>query len=136
MSVEHRTTRRRESTSTSITLTAGIAWASTDHALDIVDHDGRLLVRVTLEHTSAGLKQMTRILTCAGVHEIAIGRGDGPVVEALLGAGFTVFVIAPGQVKNLRRRYGAAGNHMINRTTTSTPTSWPTPCAPTTACAH
>ena len=35
---------------------------------------------------------------------------DGPVVDALLEAGLTVFVIAPNQVKNLRSRYGSAGN--------------------------
>ena len=42
--------------------------------------------------------------------EAAIERGDGPVVEALLDAGLTVVVITPGQVKNLRGRYGSAGN--------------------------
>jgi hypothetical protein len=32
------------------------------------------------------------------------------VVEALLLAGLILFVIPPGQVKNLRSRYGSAGN--------------------------
>ena len=32
------------------------------------------------------------------------------MVDALLAADFVVFVIAPNQVRNLRRRYGAAGN--------------------------
>jgi transposase len=41
---------------------------------------------------------------------VAIERPDGPVVEALLAAGLEVFVIAPNQVKNLRSRYGSAGN--------------------------
>jgi transposase len=44
------------------------------------------------------------------VDEVGIERGDGPVVDALLQAGLTVLVIAPGQVKNLRSRYGSAGN--------------------------
>ena len=35
---------------------------------------------------------------------------DGPVVDALLAAGRTVFVIPPSQIKALRRRYGSAGN--------------------------
>ena len=52
---------------------------------------------------------MTR-LRRAGVGEVAIERGDGPVVDALVDAGFTVFVIAPNQLKNLRSRYGQAGN--------------------------
>lgn len=59
---------------------------------------------------TAGLRRMTRLLSHAGVGEIAIERGDEPIVDALLEAGFVVFVIAPGQVKNLRQRYGAAGN--------------------------
>jgi len=42
--------------------------------------------------------------------EVGIERGDGPVVDALLQAGLTVLVVAPGQVKNLRSRYGSAGN--------------------------
>jgi transposase len=44
------------------------------------------------------------------VCEAAIERSDGPVVDALLAAGVTVVVIAPRQVKNLRSRYGSAGN--------------------------
>ena len=42
--------------------------------------------------------------------EVAIERPDGPVVDTLLGAGLTVVVISPNQVKNLRGRYGSAGN--------------------------
>ena len=41
---------------------------------------------------------------------MAIERPDGPVVDALLDAELAVFVIAPNQIKNLRRRYGSAGN--------------------------
>jgi len=90
--------------------TAGIDWASADHALALVDAHGTQVVREMVEHTAAGLTRMTRLLSRAGVGEVAIERGDGPIVDALLEAGFTVFVIAPGQVKNLRHRYGAEGN--------------------------
>ena len=41
---------------------------------------------------------------------MAIERPDGTVVETLLEAGFTVVVISPDQLKNLRGRYGSAGN--------------------------
>jgi transposase len=51
-----------------------------------------------------------RRLLQASVDEVGIERGDGPVVDAFLQAGLTVLVIAPGQVKNLRSRYGSAGN--------------------------
>jgi transposase len=46
----------------------------------------------------------------AGAAEVAIERGDGPVIDAVLDAGLTVVVISPNQVKNLRSRYGSAGN--------------------------
>ncbi|EKT76483.1 transposase, partial [Rhodococcus opacus M213] len=45
-----------------------------------------------------------------GVCEVAIERPDGPVIDTLLGAGITVVVISPNQIKNLRGRYGSAGN--------------------------
>ena len=50
------------------------------------------------------------MLARAGVSEVAIERPDGPVVDALLDAGITVVVISPNQLKNLRGRYGSAGN--------------------------
>ena len=53
---------------------------------------------------------MVARLRRGGVGEVAIERPDGPVVDALLDAGLTVVVISPNQVKNLRSRYGSAGN--------------------------
>jgi transposase len=46
----------------------------------------------------------------AGADRVAIERGDGPVVEELLVAGFAVFVVPSRQIKGLRTRYGSAGN--------------------------
>lgn len=91
-------------------VTAGLDWASADHAVCVVDTAGKIATRFTVEHTAAGLKELSRRLTKAAVCEVAIERGDGPVVEALLEAGLTVVVISPNQVKNLRSRYGSAGN--------------------------
>ena len=89
---------------------AGVDWAKDDHAVCIVDADGAVLDRFMVEHTAAGLKRLIRRLLGAGVVEVGIERGDGPVVEALLGAELVVLVISPNQVKNLRSRYGSAGN--------------------------
>jgi hypothetical protein len=52
-------------------------------------------------------------ISCSGtgVAEVAIERSDGPVVDALLGAGLTVVVISPHQVKNPGGRCGSAGNN-------------------------
>lgn len=91
-------------------VTGGLDWSRDDHAVSVVNHRGRQLVRHTVEHTAAGLRELIAVLADAGCAEVAIERPDGPVVDALLGAGLTVVVISPNQVKNLRGRYGSAGN--------------------------
>uniref|UniRef100_UPI001C5E329F IS110 family transposase n=1 Tax=Pseudonocardia nigra TaxID=1921578 RepID=UPI001C5E329F len=91
-------------------VTAGIDWASTDHVACVVDQAGRVNVRFAVAHTSAGLAELVGRLRRTGVTEVAIERSDGPLVEALLAADLTVVVISPNQLKNLRSRYGSAGN--------------------------
>ena len=91
-------------------LTAGVDWARDDHALSIVNGRGREVHRCSVPHTSAGLRDLINVLHRHGVGEVAIERPDGPVVDTLLAAGLTVVVISPNQVKNLRGRYGSAGN--------------------------
>jgi transposase len=90
--------------------TGGIDWARDDHAVAVVGPDGVQRARFAVEHTAAGLRDLVGRLLAARVEEVGIERPDGPVVDALLGAGLTVFVIPPGQLKNLRGRYGSAGN--------------------------
>lgn len=91
-------------------LTAGLDWAKDDHVLCVVDSTGTVRDRFTVEHTSAGLTKLVARLAKLGCAEVAIERPDGPVVDALLEAQLTVVVISPNQVKNLRSRYGSAGN--------------------------
>ncbi|WP_211229573.1 IS110 family transposase, partial [Nakamurella lactea] len=91
-------------------VTGGLDWANDDHAVSVVDTRGKQVLRHTVEHTSAGLHELVQALTGAGCTEVAIERPDGPVVDTLLAAGLTVVVISPNQVKNLRSRYGSAGN--------------------------
>jgi transposase len=91
-------------------VTAGVDWARDDHAIAIVDGRGREVFRCAVEHTAAGLRDLVAVLGSHGVAEVAIERPDGPVVETLLEAGLIVVVISPNQVKNLRGRYGSAGN--------------------------
>ena len=90
--------------------TAGIDWARDDHAVAIVDDRGRQIDRATVEHSTAGLKQLLSLLRSHGVDEVAIERPDGPIVDTLLDAEVTVVVISPNQLKHLRGRYGSAGN--------------------------
>jgi transposase len=91
-------------------VTAGVDWAKDDHAVCVVGDQGEVLDRFTVPHDAAGLKRMAAKLLRAGVEQVGIERGDGPVVDTLVQAALTVFVIPPGQVKNLRSRYGSAGN--------------------------
>jgi transposase len=93
-----------------VRVTAGVDWAKDDHAVCVAGDQGEALERFTVRHDAAGLRQMAARLLRAGVAQVGIERGDGPVVDTLLEAGLTVFVIPPGQVKNLRSRYGSAGN--------------------------
>ncbi|PPK94232.1 transposase [Kineococcus xinjiangensis] len=110
MSVEQHHSGRREATATAAKLTAGIDWSSTHHAIALVDEHGGQVQRLDVEHTAAGLRRLVHCLQQAAVTGVGIERGDGPLVDVLLEAGLTVFVIAPNQVRNLRRRYGSAGN--------------------------
>jgi transposase len=91
-------------------LTAGIDWARDDHAVAIVDSRGKQIARQTVEHSDAGLCGLLDLFAKYGVAEVAIERPDGPVIDTLPTGGLTVVVISPNQVKNLRGRYGSAGN--------------------------
>ena len=89
---------------------AGIDWSWQHHAVCLVDAAGRRVEEVTVPHSRPGLAKMTALLTRYRVRQVGIERGDGPVVEHLLRAGFEVVVISARQVKSLRARYGSAGN--------------------------
>ncbi|MGL4178344.1 MAG: IS110 family transposase [Dermatophilaceae bacterium] len=91
-------------------VTAGIDWARDDHAACIVDGRGRKVATSMVEHTASGLRELVAFLGRHGVGEVAIERPDGPVIDTLLAADLVVVVISPNQVKNLRGRYGSAGN--------------------------
>src|SRR2546429_874534 len=88
---------------------AGIDWATADHVACVVDLAGRVTDRFSAAHDKAGIAAMITRLRRSKVTEVAIERGDGPLVDALLAAGLTVVVITSRQVRNLRSRFGAAG---------------------------
>jgi transposase len=88
----------------------GVDWAKDNHAVCVIDADGEVLERVTVAHTGPGLVRLVGLLDRYPVAGVGIERPDGPVVDALLAAGLTVFVIAPARIKSLRGRYGSAGN--------------------------
>jgi transposase len=90
--------------------TAGIDWASEDYAVCVIDAAGEVVQRATLTYTMTGLSRLIELMARFGVDGVGIERPDGPVVDALLTAAHTVYVVPPSQVKALRRRYGSAGN--------------------------
>ena len=90
-------------------LTAGIDWATADHVACVVDSAGQVRARFSAAHDRAGIRKLTGGLRAEGAAEVAIERGEGILVDALLAAGLTVVVITSRQVRNLRSRYGAAG---------------------------
>lgn len=89
---------------------AGIDWASQVHVACILDGAGLVVDRFEFTHDAGAIGAMAKRLRRAGVGAVAIERGDGPVVEELLGAQLAVFVVPSRQVKALRSRYGSAGN--------------------------
>jgi transposase len=90
-------------------LYAGVDWASTDHAVCVIDAAGAVLWRHTVSHSRAGLTRLTGRLRELAVTRVGIERPDGPVVQALLDVGLRVAVVPPRQMKNLRSRYTRAG---------------------------
>lgn len=67
-----------------------------------MDGDGLVTGQFSFTHDAAAIGAMVKRLVSAGVAGVAIERGDGPVVEQLLGAGLAVFVVPNRQVKGLR----------------------------------
>jgi len=100
----------QDNTSTTRGVTAGVDWAKDNHAVCVLDSNGEPLERITVTHSKTGLARLNTVLDRHGADAIGIERGDGPVIDALLAAGRTVYVIPPSQVKALRQRYGSAGN--------------------------
>lgn len=95
---------------TPVAPTGGIDWATDTNELCIVDPSGETVHRSNTTMDAAGIRKLVDQLERHSVGRVAIERPDGPVVEAVLAAGIEVVVITPRQVKNLRSRYGAAGN--------------------------
>src|SRR6266545_3531663 len=96
--------------------TAGIDWASDNHAVCVLDPDGAVIERQTVAHTAAGLRRLIDLLSRHRVQAVGIERGDGPVIDALLATDLTIYVITP------------------SRSPTSCARTWPPPCPPPWIC--
>jgi transposase len=88
---------------------AGVDWASAEHAVCVVDGDGRIVEGRRYRHDERGLRALCARLTELGVQLVAVERPDGLLIERLLDAGLAVVAIHPNQVAAARTRYTAAG---------------------------
>ncbi len=89
--------------------TAGVDWASAEHAVCVVDKTGRRLIERRFAPDEQGLRTLCRLLVAAAVARVALERPDGLLMERLLDAGLTVLAIHPNQVAATRDRYRAGG---------------------------
>src|SRR3712207_5877660 len=94
----------------------GNDWAEAHHDIELVDDDGRRLVRRRLPEGVEGLAALHGLVADhldedAEPDQVVVGieTDRGPWVQALIAAGYTVYVINPLQVARYRERHGTAG---------------------------
>ena len=83
----------------------GIDWAVAEHAVCVLDRDGRKVSAFTVAHTAAGLAVLAARLQKLGEAEhmpVGIERPDGRLVDALLEAGYPVMPVKPNAIKAWR----------------------------------
>lgn len=88
---------------------AGVDWASEEHAVSVVDGDGRIVEGRRYRHDERGIRALCARLIELEVRLVAIERPDGLLIERLLDAGLRVIAVHPNQVAAMRPRYMAAG---------------------------
>ena len=88
---------------------AGIDWASEEHALCVVGATGEKLAGELFAHDEAGIRELLARMRSLDVEKVAIERPDGLLVDRLLEAGFTVLPVHPNALKATRPRYEAGG---------------------------
>jgi transposase len=93
---------------------AGVDWASEEHAVCVVDEQGRIVEGRRYAHDERGVRALCVRLLDLGVVLVAIERPDGLLIERLLDAGVQVIAAHPNQVAAMRPRFSAAGGKSDN----------------------
>ena len=88
---------------------AGVDWASEEHAVCVVDEQGRIVEGRRYRHNEPGIRALCSRLVRLQVARVALERPDGLLIERLLDAGLTVIAVHPNQVKAMRPRFRVAG---------------------------
>ena len=65
----------------------GVDWASEEHAVCVVDEQGRIVEGRRYRHNEPGIRALCARLVRLGVALVAIERPDGLLIERLLDAG-------------------------------------------------
>ncbi len=89
--------------------TAGLDWATQEHAICIVDAQGTVRESFTAKHDAKGLTDLVRRLRRYEGLRIAIERPEGLLIDTLVDAGFGVVPIHPNKLKAARERYSSSG---------------------------
>lgn len=90
----------------------GIDWASTTHAVCVLDATGQRVAAFTVAHSADGLAGLVRRLARLGEPDtlpIAIERPDGRLVDTLLEAGHPVVPVKPNAIKSWRESEAGSG---------------------------
>jgi hypothetical protein len=92
----------------------GIDWGSQEHVVTLCDSAGKKIGQRKFSHGGAGLTDMIACLLKAsggepGEIHVAIETPHGPIVEALLERGFSVYSINPKKLDRFRDRFTVAG---------------------------
>jgi transposase len=88
---------------------AGVDWASEEHAVCVVDGDGRIVEGRRYRHDERGIRALCARLVALDVALVAIERPEGLLVERLLETGLSVIAVHPNQAAAMRPRFSAAG---------------------------
>lgn len=89
--------------------TAGLDWASEEHAICIVDPSGTIRESFSVAHDARGLGELVRRLRRYPELRLAIERPDGLIVDTLVDAEIAVVPIHPNKLKAARERYTTSG---------------------------
>lgn len=92
----------------------GIDWGSVSHRVVVLDQSGKQLHDWTVEHAGEAIagciERLVALVDGAAARcHVAIEVKHGPVVEALIERGLTVFAVNPKQTDRFRDRYMPSG---------------------------
>jgi len=94
-------------------LLVGIDWAEAEHAACLLDGGGRVVRRLRVAHTRAGLGTLHAAIAAAepdaGAVLVALERAHGLLVGSLLEAGYAVYALNPKSVERYRDRGRTSG---------------------------